>query len=252
MKEVEKLLPDYSYVYLGDNLRTPYGSRTKEEIFKYTKEGVKKLFEQGARLVILACNTSSAVALRRMQKEWLPKKYPDRKVLGIFVPTVENMKNSRAKTVGIFATRATVASGAYVREIAKMNPKIVVLQKACPLLVSMIENGEFSQLDRIVEKYTRELFGKNKKIDTVILGCTHYAIIENIFRKYVSKNVVIISQGIIIAKSLAEYLKKHPEIDGKLRRKGKRKFLTTKKSPHVRQLAELFYGDKINLRFISL
>jgi glutamate racemase len=252
LKEVAKTLPDYSYIYLGDNARTPYGSRSQEIIYEYTKEGVEELFKQGAQIVVLACNTASAVALRKLQQDWLPKKYPERKILGIFKPTVEDAKNFNSKTIGFFATEATVESGAFVREIAKLKADIVVVQQACPLLVPIIEAGEFKQNETVVQKYVEELFKKNKNIGTVVLGCTHYAIIEDIFRKYVPKNAQIISQGELVAQSLKRYLDSHPDIKKCLKKECRREFLTTENSPRIKKLAEIFYGEKINLKVVKL
>lgn len=252
LKEVVKILPDYSYIYLGDNARTPYGSRSQEVIYNYTCEGVEELFSRGACLVILACNTASAVALRRLQQDWLPKHYPDRRVLGIFNPTVEEVGNFNSKIIGLFATQATIESGAFEREIAKIDGLVVVAQQACPLLVPIIESGEFDQLERVVQKYVKELFEKNNSIGTVILGCTHYAIIEEVFRKYIPQNIQIISQGKLVAKSLQKYLGRHGEIEKKLEKDGARIFLTTENSQKVEHLAGLFYGSKIKLEIVNL
>lgn len=250
LKEVVKKLPDYSYIYLGDNARTPYGSRTPEIIYKYTCEGVEELFSRGAELVVLACNTSSAVALRKIQQEYLPKFHPDKKVLGIIIPTAEEM--SGVKNIGIFATEATVSSDIYPIEILKRNFNATITQQACPLLVPAIESGEFDQLENMVQKYVHEIFEKNKYIEIVILGCTHYAIVENIFRKYVPVNVEIFSQGKIIAEKLEDYLCSHPEIENRIKKEKERIFLTTENSPHIQQLAELFFEDKIELKVVNI
>lgn len=251
LKEVVKTLPEYSCIYLGDNARTPYGSRSQDVIYQYTIEGVDELFRQGTELVILACNTASAVALRRLQREWLPVHYPEKRVLGVLNPTVEEIKNFDCKTVGLFATQATVKSQAFVREIAKIDSGAVVIQQACPLLVPIIESGEFDQLEVVTQKYVQELFAKRKDIGTVILGCTHYAIIANIFRKYVPQHVRIISQGELVATSLRKYLARHIEIENRLSKNGEVSFLTTKSSPHVQYLAKMFYGKKIKLEVVS-
>lgn len=251
LKEVVKILPEYSYVYLGDNARTPYGSRSQEIIYQYTCEGIEELFSRGATLVVLACNTASAVALRKIQQEYLPKYHPDKKVLGIFNPTVEKVKEFQSNIIGLFATEATVNSKAFEREIAKTSSEAIVIQQACPLLVPIIESGEFDQLEIIVSKYVNELFEKGN-IGTVILGCTHYAIIENLFRKFIPPNVEIITQGNLVAESLRDYLKRHQEIESKLKKKQARIFLTTENSAHTKELSQLFYGNKINLEAIKL
>ncbi|MDD5397333.1 MAG: glutamate racemase [Candidatus Moranbacteria bacterium] len=250
LKEVVKTLPDYSYVYLGDNARTPYGSLSQEVIYKYTCEGVEELFSRGAKLIILACNTSSSMALRRIQQEYLPKFHPDKNVLGIIIPTSEEM--GKFKNIGIFATEATVSSDAYPIEISKFNPTAEIFQQACPLLVPIIESGEFDDLESVVKKYAEDLFIKNKDIEAVILGCTHYAIIEDIFRKYIPGDVKIVLQGKIVAEKLKDYLDRHGEIEDGLKKEKSRIFLTTEKSPHVQQLAELFYGEKIELEIVTL
>ena len=250
MKEVEKVLPDYSYIYLGDNARTPYGSLSQEKIYQYTQQGVEELFRQGASFVVLACNTSSTMALKRLQQEYLPDKHPDKKILGIIIPTAEEMRG--AKNIGIFATQATVSSGAYLTEISKFNSQARVFQQACPLLVPIIEAGNFDQLDGVVQGYAQELFKKSSKIDTVILGCTHYGIVEDIFRKYIPNEIEIVSQGEIIADKLRKYLENHPEFRSKLRKNRKKIFLTTETSLHIQQLAESFYGEKIELRVVKL
>ena len=252
LKEVVKTLPDYSFVYLGDNARTPYGSRSQEVIYQYTIEGVEELFRRGAQLVILACNTSSAVALKKIQKEYLPKHHPGKYVLGIIIPVAEEAKNFKAKNIGVFATQASVESNAFSKEIAKTDNTLVTTQQACSELVPIIEAGEFEKLNDVVEKYSKQLFAKNKDIDTVILGCTHYAIIEDVFRKNISQNVQIISQGKLVAESLKKYLNKHSEIEKCLEKKCGRVFLTTEKSMHVQHLAESFYGEKLKLEVVNL
>ena len=250
LKEVEKALPNYSYIYLGDNARTPYGNLSQEKIYQYTCQGVEELFRRGANLIILACNTSSTMALRRLQQEYLPDKHPGKKVLGIIIPTAEEMIGTR--NVGIFATEATVSSCAYLAEISKFNPQAKVFQQACPLLVPIIEAGNFEQLDSVVQEYAQELFEKSISMDAIILGCTHYAIVEKTFRKYLPDGIKIFSQGEIVAKKLKEYLDRHPEFKDKLKEGGKKIFLTSENSPHVQALAELFYGEKIDLFVISL
>jgi glutamate racemase len=253
LKEVIKLLPQYSYIYLGDNARTPYGGRSQEVIYQFTIEGIKELFKRGAELVILACNTSSSV-LRRIQREFLPKNFPNKRVLGIIIPTAEEAgKFGSSKNIGILATEATVNSLVYPKEINKIYPEIKVYQQACPLLVPIIEAGEIKWrgLDLIVQKYLKELFKKSKKIDTVVLGCTHYPIIKNKIEKYLPSNVRVISQGKIVAEKLKDYLKRHPELKKKLSKNRKRIFLTTESSKRIKKLAKLFYDQPIKLDKIS-
>ena len=255
LKEVVKILPKYSYIYLGDNARMPYGSRSQEEIYKFTVEGVEELFKRGAKLVILACNTSSSSALKIIQREFLPKNYPDKRVLGVIIPTAEEIgKFTSSREVGILATEATVNSLAYLREINKFYPEIKVYQQACPLLVPIIEAGEIKQknLNLAIEQYLNQLFQKSRKIDTIILGCTHYAIIENKIKSYLSKSVKILSQGKIVADKLKNYLERHSEIENKLSKTGEKIFLTTKNSERVKKLAKLFFEDIYGLNSDNL
>lgn len=259
IKEAVKLLPKYSYVYLGDNARTPYGSRSRETIYRFTVEGVEELFRRGAELVVLACNTSSSSALRKIQRGFLEKRFPGKRVLGIIVPTVEEIAGQdfgggKGLAVGVLATEATVKSLAYPREISKINPAVKVHQEACPLLAPIIEAGEieWDGLDSIIQKHLARLFLKNPKIDTILLGCTHYAIIENRIRRYAPARVRIVSQGRIVASKLKDYLGRHPEIEAKISKIGERIFLTTDDSKRVRFLTRLFYGKPIDLEKISI
>ncbi len=260
LKEVVKILPEYSYIYLGDNARTPYGSRSQEVIYKFTIEGVEELFKRGAELAVLACNTSSSSALRRIQREFLPKYWEkdcperSRRVLGIIIPTAEEIgRFSQTKEIGILATEATVNSLTYQKEINKFFPEIKVYQQACPLFVPIIEAGEikWQGLNLAIEKYLNELFQKSRKIDTIILGCTHYAIIKDKIKKHLPFGIKVISQGPIIAEKLRNYLARHPEIENKLLKTKKRIFLTTENSERIEKLAKLFYDEPIKMKFIK-
>jgi glutamate racemase len=255
LKEVEKLLPEYSYLYLGDNARTPYGSHTSQTIYEFTTQCVRYLFSQGAELIVLACNTASSVALRKIQQEFLPANYPARRVLGILIPTAEEAPQLTATgTIGVLATEATVNSRAYLDEIAKINPSTRVVQQACPLLVPIIEleGLEWEGLDLILKKYVEQLLAKSDDIDTVLLGCTHYAILENRVRKLVTPAARVISQGDIVARKLKNYLERHPEIETSLEKNGEKTFLTTESSERTRRLAQLFYEHPIAMTSISL
>ncbi|MFA6495122.1 MAG: glutamate racemase [Candidatus Paceibacterota bacterium] len=255
LREVEKRLPHYSYVYLGDNARTPYGSHSHEVIYKFTRQGVARLFKEGAQLVILACNTASSVALRRIQQEFLPEKFPDRRVLGIIIPTAEEIASmTQTKEVGVLGTEATVQSFSYPKEITKVDALVRVHQQACPLLVPIIEAGEleWEGLDLAVNKYTTALLRNSSKIDAIILGCTHYALIEELFKKRVPSGVRVVSQGNIIADKLADYLMRHPEIESRLERGDRRIFMSSEDSFRVRNLFELFYGKKVAIKKVSL
>lgn len=254
LKEVVKILPEYSYIYLGDNARMPYGSRSQEVIYKFTVEGIEELFKRRAELVILACNTSSSLALKKIQQEFLPKYYPDKKVLGIIIPTAEEIKKfTLSDEVGILATEATVNSLTYQKQINKFFPEIKVHQQACPLLVPIIEAGEieWQGLDLAIEKYLNQLFQKSRKIDTIILGCTHYAIIEDKIKKHLSLGIKVISQGPIIAEKLRNYLARHPEIEKRISKTGEKIFLTTENSERIRYLTKLFYDVSIKIETIK-
>jgi len=255
LKEITKILPQYFYVYLGDNARAPYGARSQDVIYKYTVSGVTELFNQGAELVILACNTSSSSALRKIQQEFLPKNFPNKRVLGIIIPTAEEVPNlTKTKEVGILATEATINSKAYINEIQKINSSIKIFQQACPLFVPIIEAGdvEWEGLDLAIKKYLNELFIMSKNIDTIILGCTHYALIEEKIKSYLPDSIKLVSQSKIIAEKLKDYLKRHPEIENKLDKSGKRKFLTTESSERIKNLSQMFYGESIEISIVEL
>jgi glutamate racemase len=255
LKEVERELPQYSYIYLGDNARTPYGSHSHETIYRFTRQGVAYLLDKGAELVILACNTASSSALRRIQQEFLPKYYPDKRVLGIIIPTAEEVAaQTKTKEVGVLATEATVHSFAYPKEITKTDESIKVHQQAGTLLVPIIEAGEFEWegIDLIIKKYLNELFERSKKIDTLILACTHYALIEDKIRKYTPSKVRVISQGRIVAGKLKDYLTRHPEIEKRLKTGEERQFFSTEDSWRVRNLFKLFYGRAVEVKKIAL
>ncbi len=255
LREVQKQMPQYSYIYLGDNARTPYGSHSHETIYRFTKQGVSYLFEKGAEMVILACNTASSSALRRIQMEFLPKHYPQKKVLGIIIPTAEEIvEQTKTKEVGILATEATVQSFAYPKEITKMDSSIKVHQQAGTLLVPIVEAGEleWDGLDSILKKYLKELFERSKKIDTLVLACTHYALIENKIKKYTPSKIKIISQGEIVAKKLKKYLEHHPEIEMSLDKKGERFFYSSEDSWRVKNLFNQFYGQPVEVKKVSL
>ena len=255
MKEAAQALPEYSYMYLGDNARAPYGSRGQDTIYRYTREGVQALFESGCELVILACNTASGAALRRLQQEWLPATYPDRRILGVIVPTAEEAPAlTQTKEIGILATEATVASEVYVHEMAKHDKSITVFQQACPLLVPIIEAGEmeWEGLGMAIQKYLAALFAQSRNIDMVILGCTHYALIGDAIRDKLLWKVRLVSQGSIVAEKLKEYLARHPELDARLEKRGRRLFYTTERSARVEPLARMFYGEPITVEYREL
>ena len=253
VREIRRQLPRYSCLYLGDNARTPYGSRSRDTIYQYTLEGVAELFNRGAELIILACNTSSSVALRRIQQEYLPAHHPGKRVLGIVIPTAEEVaKHSSAKAIGILATEATVHSMAYPQEIQKIDPAVKVYQQACPLLVPMIESGEMENIEEAITSYLSRLIQQQADIDTILLGCTHYALIESAIRKHVPPEIRVLSQGAIVATKLADYLTRHPEIEGRLDRTGTQRFLTTEACSRIERLGALFFGEAIAIDLVKL
>lgn len=249
MKDVAGALPAYSYMYLGDNARTPYGGLSQEVIYRFTLQGVKFLFERGAELVILACNTASSGALRRIQQDFLPHTHPERRVLGVIIPTAEEASTTTQNgEIGVLATEATVESGVYEREFRKINPRLNVYSQACPLLVPLIEAGEFERgdLDSIIRRYVEGVLAQSEHIDTLVLGCTHYSLIAERIGRLVPGAVTVFSQGSVISRKLKEYLGRHPEIEARLARDGRRQFFTTGDAARVRHVSELFYDEPIS------
>ncbi|MEI6296155.1 MAG: glutamate racemase [bacterium] len=225
-KELIKKFPLHDFVYLGDVKRLPYGSRSDETIFEYTKQAVEYLFEKrNCKLIILACNTASARALRRIQQELLPIRYPDRRVLGVIIPTVEDIVVLSPSVVGVLATSATVRSGVYKTELNKLNKKIKVFEKSAPSLVTLIENDEINFIEPILKNYLS--FFLNKKIDTLVLGCTHYPVLKKQIKKIIGNKIKIISQEEIIPRKLKDYLLRHQEIEKEITKNGDRQVLVT-------------------------
>ncbi|HEX8993969.1 MAG TPA: glutamate racemase [Candidatus Paceibacterota bacterium] len=247
LKEVVKQLPEYNYVYLGDNARAPYGARSMEVVYEFTKQAVDFLFAQGCDLVVLACNTASAEALRKIQQDYLPKKYGSHKrVLGVIVPAIEEtIVQTETKRVGVIATEGTVSSRAFSRELSKAHPGIEVFEQACPLLVPLVEAGEHRSdiADLVLAQYLKPLL--KKRIDTLVLGCTHYGHLETKIKKIVTSDVSVISEGKIVAKKLKDYLKRHPEIEGALSRKSKLAFYSTDIGERFDMLGTIFFGKPI-------
>jgi glutamate racemase len=238
-------VPGYSYIYLGDNARVPYGNKSAETIYQYTVQAVDFLFKEGCRLVIIACNTASAQALRRLQQEWLIKNYPNRRVLGVIKPLAEKAATSNYKRIGVIGTKATINSEAYPKEIKELNKNIKVYSQAAPLLVPLIEDGRLNKPETkiILKSYLLPL--KRKKIDSLILACTHYPYLEKMIRNELGKEVVVPDTGKIIAASLKDYLKRHPELKIK---KGKTNcvFYTTDTPDYFREMAQIFLAKKIS------
>lgn len=244
LKELLKELPEYNYVYLGDNARVPYGGKSEKLIYHYTLEAVEFLFQKNCLLVILGCNTATAIALRKIQQEYLPRHYSDRKVLGVIRPTVETVIEGNYKTVGVIGTYATIISKSFEKELKKCNTDIQVYQQACPLLVPIIEEGEvqWKGLDLILKKYLEPL--KKKNIDCLILGCTHYGLIDDKIQSLVGKEIRIISEGKFTAQKLKEYLKRHSEIEKLLTKGKKRTYYMTAVNDRYKKMVKLFLGSQ--------
>ncbi len=248
LRELRNTLPEYDYLYLGDNARAPYGSRSFEIIYKYTLEAVKELFSRGCPLVILACNTASAKALRTIQQRDLPEIDPSRRVLGVIRPTVEILNDvSASGHVGVLGTPGTVASHSYQIETVKLFPKMTVTEQSCPLWVPIVENSEADGdgADYFVKKYIDELMAKDADVDTFVLGCTHYPLLIEKIRKYAPERVKILEQGRLVAESLKDYLRRHPEMDCRLSRGGSVEYLTSENPEKFDSLASVFTHQEV-------
>lgn len=255
LKEIVKRLPQYDYIYLGDNARAPYGARSFETVYHYTWECVQWFFKQACPLVILACNTASAKALRTIQQNNLPVAAPDRRVLGVIRPTTERIGEfTKTNNVGVLGTNGTVQSHSYLIEIEKFFPGVKVYQQACPMLVPLIENREYETegADFFVKKYLDNLLAKSDEIDTILLACTHYPLLKTRIEHFLSPEVTVISQGNIVAESLADYLNCHPEIEEKLSKRGEDLFYTTDSPEDFDKQASIFYGDSVTSQHADL
>jgi glutamate racemase len=255
LSEIKKQLPAYDYLYLGDNARTPYGNRSFEVVYDFTLEAVKELFSRGCELVILACNTASAKALRTLQQEYLPTLPGNKRVLGVIRPSIEAISDlTITNHIGILATDGTVKSNSYPIELHKVNPLITVVQHACPMWVPIIENNKHeSEAGRLfIKNDIDELLSKDNEIDAIILGCTHYPIIKDYIESIVPLSVQVIAQGAIVADKVADYLNRHQEIEFKCSKNGVIHFLTTENSHDFDQQASIFYGESIKSEHIKL
>ncbi len=244
-KSIRQRLPAYDYVYLGDTARTPYGSRSFEAIYKFTTESVQFLFGQDCFLVIIACNTASAKALRNIQQKILPVTYPSRRVLGVIRPSVEELgRYTRTRTVALWATEGTVKSMSFEIELKKLAPEIRLIQQACPILVPLVEAGELNGdgAKYFVEKYWRESQAQSSQIDTLLLACTHYPLLLPVIKASLPAHIRILVQGDFVAPSLESYLQRHSEIEEKLTRNGTARFLTTDQGEGFDRLAQVFLG----------
>ncbi len=246
-----KRLPQYDYCFLGDTARVPYGNRSAERIHQFTKEGVAYLFDQGCQLVLVACNTASAEALRILQADFIPREYPDRDLLGVLAPAAESAATqSQSGHVGVLATRGTVLSGAFAREIKKARPDAIIVQQAAPLLVPLVENDGRPYATPVIRDYLRPL--KQAGVDVIVLGCTHYPFFKDKIREQAGSGIKVICQDEVIPERFAKYLENHPETATQLSTSGDREFIVTDLTPANRILAEKLFHAKIELRSISL
>ena len=255
LRELRKRLPQYDYLYLGDNARAPYGSRSFELVYRFTLQAVEKLFSMGCHLVILACNTASAKALRSIQQRDLPRMDAGRRVLGVIRPTVEALGELSAGHVGVLGTPGTVASRSYDMEIAKLHPDFKLSSHACPMWVPLVENRESDGpgADYFVKKDVDALLSMDPDLDTVVLGCTHYPLLAGKISEYLPAGVKLLSQGKIVADSLADYLDRHPEMAARLRPgEGHVTYFTTEEPGRFNDLASLFAGQDVKASHIEL
>jgi glutamate racemase len=256
-RELRKVLPDYDFLYLGDNARTPYGTRSFRVVYEYTLQAVKFLFAQGCPLVILACNTASAKALRNIQQLDLPHLAPDNRVLGVIRPCVEKVAEITVNgRVGVLGTPGTVASLSYPLELEKWAGGKVVstVQQACPMWVPLVENNELDNTgtDYFVQKDISELLARDPEMDTIILGCTHYPLLLNTIRKYIPKNLNIINQGPVVAEKLTDYLTRHPEMEQRITKNSTVRYLTTENAEIFETKAGLFLGQTVKAERVVL
>lgn len=254
LKDIMAELPQYDYIYLGDNARAPYGTRSFDVVYDYTLEAVKELFSRGCQLVIIACNTASAKALRTIQQKDLPHLAPDRKVLGVIRPSTERIHElTQSKHVGVLATEGTVRSNSYEIEINKFHPEIKVHQLACPMWVPLIENEQQDSVPgrMFIEEDVRQLLHKDPKIDVILLGCTHYPIVRDYIQSKVGDTVKVVAQGKLIAKSLQNYLYRHPEIERHCTKQGTINFLTSESTEDFDRKAEKFIGSRVKSQHIK-
>lgn len=255
LDKIREVLPEYDYIYLGDNARAPYGTRSFEVVYEFTRQAVNKLFDMGCHLVILACNTASAKALRSIQMNDLPQIDPARRVLGVIRPTVECIGEiSKNQHIGVLATAGTIKSESYPLEIHKLFPEIQVSGTACPMWVSLVENNESLDegADYFIRKYIDQLLSKDPQIDTVILGCTHFPILLPKIRQYIPDHISVIAQGEYVAESLKDYLKRHPEMDAKCTKNGNCQFYTTEAEEKFSESASTFLKQQISVKHITL
>ncbi len=255
LERIRALMPQYDYVYLGDNARTPYGTRSFDVVYRYTLQAVKKLFEMNSPLVILACNTASAKALRTIQQNDLPTIDASRRVLGVIRPSVEAVgQSTKTRRIGILGTQGTVDSLSYPMEIEKIFPDVKVYQQACPMWVPLVENGEFDKAgaDYFVRQYTEALMAQSADIDVVILACTHYPLLSPKIKQYLPDGVTLLSQGDIVARSLRDYLTRHDDMERTLSKGGTVRFYTSESSDKFEYTARLFFDGSLDVEHMSI
>ena len=255
LKDITARLPQYDYLYLGDNARAPYGPRSFETVYRYTLACVEWFFNQGCSLVVLACNTASAKALRTIQQKDLPLLAPGKRVLGVIRPTTEIIGNySKTSHLGILATTGTVLSGSYPIEIEKFFPGFHVYQEACPMWVPLIENNEYNRpgADYFVKKHLDNIFSKSPLIDTLLMACTHYPLLKDKIEQFLPKGVTLLSQGQIVANSLADYLQRHAGIEQSCSKNGHLSFYTTDSTADFDSHASIFFGQAVQSKHVDL
>ena len=255
LKEIREKLPDYDFLYLGDNARAPYGSRSFDVIYQYTWQAVQALFDHDCSLVILACNTASAKALRSIQRIKLPELYPDRRVLGVIRPSTEELdKHTKTKHVGVLGTEGTIRSNSYQIELAKFAPDLVVNQHSCPMWVPLIENNQFDTPGGVyfIQSDLVSLMEKDPKIDTILLACTHYPILQEQLQRLLPEHIEVLAQGKIVAESLADYLERHPEMEDQCSKGGTVRYLTTENAKAFSEKASLLMNDQIEAEHLTL
>lgn len=249
LRRIVKTLPQYNYIYLGDTAHMPYGPRSKKDVHNFTASAVDFLFKQGCELIILACHTASSSALRKIQQKYVPRHHPDKKVIGVLIPTAEAaVAETKNKRIGVIATQRTAAAHAFTRELRKLDPDMYVFEKACPLLVPIVERGEHDSKTtiRVLQQYLIPVLTKN--IDTLILGCTHYGILEKHIKKITGNSVHIINSAQIVPEKLKIYLNNHPEIEKKFGKSRTLHFYSTKATPHFKNLGGRFFGKNIRIQ----
>lgn len=254
LSKIKEVMPEYDYIYLGDNARAPYGTRSFDIVYEFTLQAVNQLFEMGCHLVILACNTASAKALRSIQMKDLPGIDPARRVLGVIRPTVECIGEiTHTRHIGVLGTTGTIKSESYPLEIEKLHPDIQVTGEACPMWVPLVENNEANGpgADYFVQKHLESILSKDPLIDSIILGCTHYPLLLEKINRFVPAGMTVVSQGEYVANSLKDYLRRHPEMDAKCTKGGNRLFCTTEAADKFSESASIFLHEEIKVQRIS-